>query len=236
MIKKMENLGNKNVGRQVAAHRNPQPSTLNRKRAAFTIVELLMVITILAILAGIITMGVSGMFRSARQKNAVAMKQILQSALATYYAQKGEWPSGIKGHVDEDEDSYELKDSEAKDAFYEVVSESVKSSGIRCIDPTGLFVASAAKVNEGCHDNHRNRGLKYKFCGDKRCVKGQPFETAVKKGGGERTQHISLRDMVFGYEGPNNGRFCRYRIIFHPRTDSVEVKMQQINEDNVKDD
>lgn len=204
------------------------------KSKGFTIVELLMVITILAILASIITMGVNGMFRSARQKNASAMKQVLQSALATYYAQNGKWPNGINKDkiLDSDEDSYELTDDEAAEAFQDVVSEAVKSSGIRSIDPSGLFVAADKDVKEGCHDNHRNRDLKYKFCGNKKCVRGKPFTEAVKKGKG----HLSPKQMAFGYAGPNNGYFCRYRIIFHPRTDTVEVKMQQINEDNVKDD
>ena len=226
----IKNLLNRDAGRLVAAQRNPQPSTLNRKRAAFTIVELLVVITILAILASIITMGVSGMFRSARQKNAVAMKQVLQSALATYYAQNGKWPNGIKGHVDEDEDSYELTDTEAKDAFYEVVSESMKSSGSRSIDPSGLFVGDSSR--KGCCDNHRQKNSSYKYCGNQKCVRGRPFIEAVKKG----TGHLSVKQMAFGYAGPNNGYFCRYRIIFHPRTDTVEVKMQQINEDGKKDD
>ena len=122
MREMIEKNGNRIVGRLGAAHRNPQsafaqaaadkpstlnsqPSTLNRKRAAFTIVELLMVVTILAILASIITMGVNGMFRSARLKRATAMKLVLKSGLETYYAQQGEWPDGIKDHVPDDEDS-----------------------------------------------------------------------------------------------------------------------------------
>ena len=208
---------------------------MKMKKNGFTIVELLMVVTVLAILASIITMGVNGMFRSARRRSAVAMKQVLQSGLETYYAQHGEWPSGIKSHLDEDEDSYELKVSEVDAALTEIVFESVKSSGGRCIDPTGLFVADQGKVSEGCHDNHRrkkNKDFSYEYCGNKRCLRGRQFTDATKKGDG----HISVKQMAFGYAGPNNGCFCRFRVIFHPRTDTVEVKMQQITEDNKRDD
>ena len=224
---------------------NPQPSTLNPQQG-FTIVELMMVVAVIAILAGIITMGVSGMFRVARQKRAVAMKRVLQSGLETYYAQHGEWPDGIKSNVNDEEDSVELDNPngrpeaargnspETDRAFRELVEKSVLSSGTPAIDPSGLFVTKSG--NNYCCDNHhhQDRSSSYGYCGKSRCVRGREFTQAVKNMKGQAA--ISIRNMTFGYQGPNNGYFCRYRIIFHPKTDTVEVKMQQATEDNFKDD
>jgi len=155
---------------------------------------------------------------------------VLKSGLEAYYAQRGEWPSGIAGHVEDDEDSVELSDGEADNALGEVVSESVKAGSGVSIDPTGLYVAEKGK--NSCYDNHHNRKVGYKFCGNLGCVRGREFAEAVRKG----DRHLSPKQMAFGYAGPNNGYFCRYRIIFHPKTDTVEVRMQQANEDNWKDD
>ena len=111
-----------------------------------------------------------------------------------------------------------------------MVSESLKAGSGVSIDPTGLYVSDKSK--NGCYDNHRNRKASYKFCGNQKCVRGREFAEAVRKGG----RHLSPKQMAFGYAGPNNGYFCRYRIIFHPKTDSVDVLMQQANEDGWKDD
>ena len=227
-----------------------QPSTLNLQPSTlqhgFTIVELMMVVAVIAILAGIITMGVSGMFRGARQKRAEAMKRVLQSGLETYYAQYGEWPDGIKSHVNDQEDAVELdnpngrpeaargRSTETDRAFREIVKRSVLSSGKPVIDPTGLFVTRSG--TDYCCDNHHHQDASsyYGFCGRKGCPRGREFSEAVKNA--KDRAAISINNMTFGYQGPNNGYFCRYRIIFHPKTDTVEVKMQRATEENFKDD
>ena len=42
---------------------------------------------------------------------------------------------------------------------------------------------------------------------------------AVKKG----NRHVSLSQMSFGYPGKENGKFCRYKITYNGKTDSVTV-------------
>ena len=208
----------------------------NRRREGFTIVELLVVIAIIAILAGAITMGVNGMFYKSRMGQAKAMRNMLQSGLETYYARKGEWPSAIKSKVDyTGGDSVQLTATEADQCFREIVKVSTGANANPVLDPSGLVVASG--VGEyGCIDIHRNWEEVRKIgivadsdhrCGGKDCRHGRDFRDATKKGAKGR---IGLSSMNFGYIGPNHGRFCRFRVFYYPKSDTVRVLLQKPNE------
>ena len=206
----------------------------------FTIVELLVVIAIIAILAGAITMGVNGMFYKSRLGRAKAMRNMIQSGLETYYARKGEWPSAIKSKVDSaNEDSVELKPTEVDRCIYEIVRTSVGSAAHPVMDPAGLFVAKNVD-DYGCKDIHRtwnealDRGVVTRGSSNPadhqcngRCARGRDFSEAVKK---KSKFHIPLASMNFGYAGPNHGRFCRFRIFYYPKSDTVKVYLQKANE------
>ena len=95
-----------------------------RCRGGFTIVEMLVVVAIIAILAGAITMGVNGMFYKSRVGRAKAMRAMLQSGLETFYARTGEWPSPIKDIADNNkggQDEVVLTADKADRCFYEIV-------------------------------------------------------------------------------------------------------------------
>ena len=62
------------------------------RTAGFTIVEMLMVIGILAVLMGIVTTAASAAIRQARERRTEASKQVIQSGIASYLAQKNHWP------------------------------------------------------------------------------------------------------------------------------------------------
>ena len=204
-------------------------------KSGFTIVELLVVIAIIAILAGAITMGVNGMFYKSRMGRAMAMRNMIQSGIETYYARKGAWPKAIDSKVDSAKtDTVELSATEVDKCIYEIVKASVGSAAHPVMDPSGLFVAK--NIDQyGCTDIHKawnnavDRGVVSSSdhkCNGK-CPRGYDFSEAVKK---RSPFHIPLASMNFGYQGPNNGRFCRFRIYYYPKSDTVKVYLQKANE------
>ena len=207
-------------------------------KRGFTIVELLVVIAIIAILAGAITMGVNGMFYKSRRSKAIALKNMLQSGLETYYARKGEWPGDIKNKVNASEDEVLLTAKEADACFREIVKVSTGVNASPVMDPSGLIIAKDID-DYGCTDVHRNwkyvtddqygpiipKDFQHKCNG--KCARGRDFKEATKKGSQNK---ITLSQMNFGYVGPNNGRFCRFRLYYYPKADTVKVLMQPANE------
>ena len=62
------------------------------KSRGFTIIELIVVIAIIAILAGIVVVSVSGYLANARDSKRLQDMQQLKTALALYYADHGFYP------------------------------------------------------------------------------------------------------------------------------------------------
>ena len=205
-------------------------------KRGFTIVELLVVIAIISILAGAITMGVNGMFYKSRRSRAIAMRNALQSGLETYYARRGEWPMPLNSIAEGSSklDEIDLEDK-ADACFREIVKVSVGANARPVLDPSGLFVAEGLNgKDDGCTDVHgnwndfwnhvfgRNSNSKYKQCNGK-CRHGYDFQEVTKKGAKKK---IGISSMNFGYAGPNHGRFCKFRLFYYPKSDTVRVYMQ----------
>lgn len=172
-------------------------------RKAFTIVEMMAVIGIIAVLATIITTAASGAIKSGRQKRAVVMQTALAQAVSAYYAQEGEWPSLIENVDTDGIDSYDFTGTKADQIFREVVGKGFGKSGKKAmlIDASGLFV---------CESGSAGSGRAY----------GIDFTAATAKGAKRK---IPLSQMAFGFQDPESGRFRRFSITYNCRTDSVTV-------------
>ena len=196
-----------------------------KTKRGFTIIELMLVVGILAILITIVVVAASGVQKASREKRAIAMASALEQALGAYYAQEGSWPNTIENKTKSmTEDAYTFTASETDTIFREVVGKAFgKGSGQKSmlIDATGLYVINTTRTGnggKGCNDNHGKPGTPG-YCGNQRCQPGLDFSEAVKKG----NRHVSLSQMSFGYPGKENGKFCRYKITYNGKTDSVTV-------------
>ena len=189
-----------------------------RKRG-FTIVELLVVVAVIAVLMGIVTTAASGSMAASRSKRATALCSIVQTGLATYYAQKGEWPEplgskvrsgsfsssndeGVDGQTDGDK--YVLTPTEVRQMVKALVDETKKGNPM--MDISGLFVSRDPGESGG-------RGL------------GLDFMSAIR-GTKRSKKKMNTSEMYFGYPDTGTGRFRRFKMIYSIPTDLLAVSVQ----------
>ncbi len=182
------------------------------KRNGFTIVEMLVVVAILGVLVGIVTTAAGSAIRQSRIKRTAAMRTVLQAGLATYYAQKGEWPGKLKNLSEQGTAGGKLRveylsETEADGVFQELVSESLKSSPM--LDVTGLFVAGVSAVGS---DSSKSK------------IHGRDFKVAVSKD--KKSGNRKPRQLAYGYATGGKAEFRRFIIKYNYETDSVTVMTQ----------
>ncbi|HPC31084.1 MAG TPA: type II secretion system protein [Candidatus Paceibacterota bacterium] len=73
---------------------------LNSKKKAFTLVEMLVVVTVIAILSSMILVGMGGARAKARDARRIADLHNIQNVLELYFAQKGKYPPTPTGATD----------------------------------------------------------------------------------------------------------------------------------------
>ena len=179
-------------------------------KKGFTIVELLMVIGIIGVLMGIVTTAASESMKATRKRRADALFALVQSGIATYYAQHDKWPNFTppdKGNhrIDQDridENQYDLTDDEVRKCIREVIM-SVKTKN-PLIDVAGLWVSRSKGDKKGGEGS------------------GMDFMTAVR-GSRKNARKMTLSDMYFGYPDESSGRFVRFGIGYSIATDQMTV-------------
>lgn len=171
-------------------------------RRGFTIIELMVVISVIAILATLVTRAALSSIKEGREQDAKVMAQAIRMGISNYHAQMGEWPGAIEKLAETGKSPTgnpghpgALSASDADKVVQLVVEESGKSNPL--IDASGLFVASKAAA-----DAKHGHGLKY---------------------GDARRQNVPLSNMAFGYQRKKDGEFVRFLIKYDPTNDTVTV-------------
>ena len=187
-------------------------------RRAFTIIELLVAISIICILMTIVFRSIRGQMSAARTRHAEALCQAVESGLATYHTQKDEWPEPVGGWTNgnppsrsnaegkggqSDPNVIVLTASEVKQVIKALIDEAKKGNPL--MDISGLWVSRAS--GEG--------GKGY----------GLSFLDAVH-GTNRSRKRMSTGEMNFGYPDPETGHFRRFKMVYSIPTDSILVSMQ----------
>ena len=193
-------------------------------KKAFTIVELLVVIAVIGVLLGIVTVAASDSVKASRANQASALCSIVQTALATYYAQKGEWPEPLNGRIksgsygsnregyegESDGDKYVLEAEEVRKMVKALVDEAKKGNPM--LDISGLIVARDAGEWEG-----KGRGM--------------DFMSAVR-GTKWSKRKMTTSEMHFGYLDSSTGYFRHFKMVYAIPTDHLAVSVQTDPDEN----
>jgi len=178
-------------------------SGVKTRRRGFTLLELMLVITILGILVTIVVTSIAGLIRTSRIKRANVLCKLVQEGLATYYAQNDRWPGSVGEAIENGTfhpgDNYvTLSASQARDMIKVLVEETKKGNPL--MDITGLYVS---------------RGDKH----------GMNFLDAIH-GTRKSSKKMKLAEMHFGYPEASHGHFRAFKIIYNVPSDHMEVTTQ----------
>lgn len=123
---------------------------MNRRKSGFTLIEILLVVVIIGILAGIGIPALTGKSESAKIAQAQANIKSLESALAIYEMNNGAYPSSLDGLLDSSKQGFPFLDKQSvpKDPWGNPFSYSAPGShntykfDISCSTPKGKVVGN----------------------------------------------------------------------------------------------
>lgn len=189
-------------------------------KKAFTIIELMVVMAIIAILASIVFASVKGAMAEARERRAEALCKAVQSGLAAYHAQFDKWPDPLGGYVSgdsipvrtnregnggqNDTGKLVLNATEVRALVKALVDEAKKGNPL--LDVSALYVSRDAGESGG-----KGYGLE--------------FVSAVR-GTNRSRRKMTTSEMYFGYPDRNSGRFRRFKMVYSVPGDSLTVSTQ----------
>lgn len=189
-------------------------------KRAFTLVELMVVMAIIAIIASFVFVSIKGSMADARERRAEALCKAVQSGLAAYHAYKDEWPDPLGNWVKgdnvpvrtnkegfggvNDPSKVVLEASEVRQLVKALVDEAKKGNPL--LDVSGLFVS---------RDPGESGGKGY----------GLDFVSAVR-GTNRSRKKMTTGEMYFGYPDRETGRFRRFKMVYSVPGDSLVVSKQ----------
>mgnify|MGYP003334738053 CR=1 FL=1 len=182
-------------------------------KKAFTIIELLLVISIIALLMGLVTTAAAGAIGEARKKKAASCCAVVQVGLETYYAQKGYWPGNIDDQLNRNGNTAGLTTDEIildqnlfRSMMREILAEYKR--GNACLDISGLFVS--------------------RYPGEVRTKQlGLDFMEAIR--GTKKDAHgqkMKVSEMHFGYPEASHGYFRHFKVTYRRPSDSILIEQQ----------
>ncbi len=123
---------------------------VNRRKAGFTLIEILLVVVIIGILAGIGIPALSGKSEQAKIAQAQANIKAIESALAIYEMNNGAYPSSLDGLLDSSKQGFPFLDKQSvpKDPWEQPFSYAVPGShntykfDLYCTSPNGKTIGN----------------------------------------------------------------------------------------------
>ena len=199
-------------------------------KKGFTIIELLLVIGIIAVLMGIITTAASSSIKASRSHKANALCTIVQTALATYREQKGQWPISMPterannqgGNGQSNPDLVVLNGTEVRKCVRELVEETKRQNPM--MDISGLFVSRSDGELPG--GDSATGPLGQNITAKVKPAMGLDFMQAIH-GTRKSSKKMKLAEMYFGYPDPDTGYFLRFKMVYSIPTDTLSVSKQR---------
>ena len=165
-------------------------------KKAFTLLELLVVVSIIGVLLGLVVSVASSSVQWSREWKADALCKVVQAGLAEYKAREGKWPGSFNDSFDDE--SQNLNTSEVRSAIKDVVEYSVTKSPL--MDVSQLHVAESLSA--------KNRG--------------RNFMDAIK-GSEKNPRKMPVSEMYFGYAEKKHGYFRPFKIKYSKPANFMEV-------------